>query len=163
VLVNNADIAPPSRSEEFTEEHSNNVLAVDLTSVFDCVQSALPQLREAGGGTVINIGSIAGQHRSFTASAAYAAAKGGVIAVTRQLANELAPERIRVNCVCPGLVRADIVRRNVTDEQQASLVNQIPLARPGEPTEVARVICFLASDAASYMTGVIVEVNDGLF
>lgn len=163
VLVNNAGIAPPGRFDEFTEERWNEVLAVDLTSVFHCVQSALPQLREAGGGTVMNIGSIAGQHRSFTASAAYAAAKGGVIAVTRQLAHELAPERIRVNCVCPGLVRTDIIRRNVTEEQQVSLVNQIPLARPGEPAEVAPVICFLASDAASYMTGVIVEVNGGLF
>lgn len=163
VLVNNAGIAPPGRFEEFSEERWNRVLAVDLTSVFHCVQSALPQLREAGGGTVINVGSIAGQHRSFTASAAYAAAKGGVIAVTRQLAHELATERIRVNCVCPGLVSTDIIRRNATDEQQAALVSKIPLSRLGEPAEVASVICFLASDAASYMTGVIVDVNGGLF
>lgn len=163
VLVNNAGIAPAGRFEEFTEERWNQVLAVDLTSVFHCVQSALPHLREAGGGTVVNVGSIAGEHRSFTASAAYAAAKGGVIAVTRQLAHELAPELIRVNCVCPGLVSTDIIRRNLTDERQAALVSQIPLARLGDPAEVASVICFLASDAASYMTGVIADINGGLF
>lgn len=163
VLVNNAGIAPADRFEEFTEEQWNQVLAVDLTSVFHCIRSALPQLREAGGGSVINVGSIAGQHRSFTASAAYAAAKGGVIALTRQLAYELAPEGVRVNCACPGLVGTGIIRRNVTDKQRASLVSQIPLSRLAEPAEVASVICFLASDAASYMTGAIVNVNGGLF
>lgn len=163
VLVNNAGIAPAGRFEEFTEEQWNQVLAVDLTSVFHCVRSALPQLREAGGGSIVNVGSIAGQHRSFTASAAYAAAKGGVIALTRQLAHELAPEGIRVNCACPGLVSTGIIRRNVTDDQQASLASRIPLSRLAEPEEVASVICFLASAAASYMTGAIVDVNGGLF
>jgi NAD(P)-dependent dehydrogenase (short-subunit alcohol dehydrogenase family) len=163
VLVNNAGIAPAGRFEEFTEEQWNQVLAVDLTSVFHCTQSALPQLRESGGGSVVNVGSIAGRHRSFTASAAYAAAKGGVIALTRQLAHELAPDGVRVNCACPGLVGTGIIRRNVTDEQRVALASQIPLSRLARPEEVASVICFLASDAASYVTGAIVDVNGGLY
>lgn len=163
VLVNNAGIAPAGRFEDFTEERWNQVLAVDLTSVFHCTQSVLPQLREHGNGSVVNVGSIAGRHRSFTASAAYAAAKGGVVALTRQLAHELAPEGIRVNCACPGLVGTDIIRRNIADEQRSALASQVPLGRLARPEEVASVVCFLASDQASYLTGAIVDVNGGLY
>jgi NAD(P)-dependent dehydrogenase (short-subunit alcohol dehydrogenase family) len=162
-LVNNAGIAPPGRLEEMSPELWDTTLAVDLTSVFHCVRAALPQLREHGGGTVTNVGSIAGRHRSFTASAAYAAAKGGVIALTRQLAHEFAAEGVRVNCVCPGLVGTDIIRRNVTDERRAALAATIPLGRLATPAEVATTICFLASEAASYVTGAILDVNGGLY
>lgn len=162
-LVNNAGIAPPGRLEDLSPELWDTTLAVDLTSVFHCVRAALPHLRERGGGTITNVGSIAGRHRSFTASAAYAAAKGGVIALTRQLAHEFATEGVRVNCVCPGLVGTDIIRRNVTDEQRAALAATIPLGRLAEPAEVASTICFLATDAASYVTGAIFDVNGGLY
>jgi NAD(P)-dependent dehydrogenase (short-subunit alcohol dehydrogenase family) len=155
-LINNAGIAPPGRFEQFTEELWNMTLAVDLTSVFLCTRAALPQLRECGGGSVTNVGSIAGRHRSFTASAAYAAAKGGVVALTRQLAHEFAEDGVRVNCVCPGLVGTDILRQNVADEERAALASAVPLRRLAEPTEVAEVICFLAAETASYVTGAIV-------
>ncbi|WP_160148794.1 SDR family NAD(P)-dependent oxidoreductase [Amycolatopsis alkalitolerans] len=162
-LVNNAGIAPPGRFEQLTDASWEATLAVDLTGVFRCVRSALPQLRERGRGSVINVGSIAGRHRSFTASAAYAAAKGGVIALTRQLAHEFAAEGVRVNCVCPGLVATDIIRRNVTEEQRAQLAAAIPLRRLARPDEVATTICFLATDAASYVTGAVLDVNGGLY
>ncbi|HVV23752.1 MAG TPA: SDR family NAD(P)-dependent oxidoreductase [Pseudonocardiaceae bacterium] len=162
-LVNNAGIAPPGRLEELSEEAWERTLSVDLTSVFRCVRAALPHLRERGGGSVVNVGSIAGRHRSFTASTAYAAAKGGVVALTRQLAHEFAAEGVRVNCVCPGLVGTDIIRRNVTDEQRSALAAGIPLRRLAEPAEIATTICFLATPAAGYVTGAILDVNGGLY
>lgn len=162
-LVNNAGIAPPGRLEELSEEQWDRTLSVDLTSIFRCVRAALPHLRARGGGSVVNVGSIAGRHRSFTASTAYAAAKGGVVALTRQLAHEFATEGIRVNCVCPGLVGTDIIRRNVTDEQRSALAAGIPLRRLAEPAEIATTICFLAMPAASYITGAVLDVNGGLY
>jgi 3-oxoacyl-[acyl-carrier protein] reductase len=109
------------------------------------------------------MGSIAGRHRSFTASAAYAAAKGGVIAFTRQLAHELAADAVRVNCVCPGLVDTEIIRHNVPESERAALARAVPLGRLATVEEVAAVTCFLASEAASYLTGAVIDVNGGLY
>jgi NAD(P)-dependent dehydrogenase (short-subunit alcohol dehydrogenase family) len=162
-LVNNAGIAPPGRFEDFTEEAWNRTLAIDLTGVFLCTRQALPELRASGRGSVTNMGSIAGRHRSFTASAAYAAAKGGVIAFTRQLAHELAPDRVRVNCVCPGLVDTEIIRHNVPESRREALERSVPLGRLATAAEVAAVTCFLASGAASYLTGAVIDVNGGLY
>ncbi|NKQ52296.1 SDR family oxidoreductase [Amycolatopsis sp. K13G38] len=162
ILVNNAGIAPPGRFTDLTTRSWERTLAVDLTGVFLCIREALPQLRASGDGSITNMGSIAGRHRSLTANAAYAAAKGGVIALTRQLAHELAPERVRVNCVCPGLVGTEIIRRNVPENEQADLARSIPMGRFAAPEEIATVTCFLASAAASYLTGAVVDVNGGL-
>jgi NAD(P)-dependent dehydrogenase (short-subunit alcohol dehydrogenase family) len=161
-LVNNAGIAPPGRFDDLTEEVWQRTLAIDLTGVFLCTQQALPELR-ARRGSVTNIGSIAGRHRSFTASVAYAAAKGGVIALTRQLGHELAPDGVRVNCVCPGLVDTEIIRHNVSESRRAELESAVPLGRLATAEEIAAVTCFLASAAASYLTGAIVDVNGGLY
>ncbi|MQA07694.1 MAG: SDR family oxidoreductase [Pseudonocardiaceae bacterium] len=162
VLVNNAGIAPPGRFEDLTPEDWDRTLAVNLSSVYLCTRSALPQLRSLGGGTVINVSSIAGRHRSLTASAAYAAAKGGVIALTRQLAPELAGDRIRVNCVCPGLVDTRIMQQNVDEQRRADLVGTVPLGRMAAPVEIASCIAFLASEVSSYLTGSIVDANGGI-
>jgi len=163
VLINNAGIAPSGRFENLTDDDWSRTVAVNLTSVFLCTQAALPQLRACGGGSVTNVASIAGRHRSFTASAAYAAAKGGVIAFTRQVAYELAADGIRVNCVCPGLVDTEIIRRNVAESGVPTLVAGIPLGRLAEAGEVAATICFLASQDSSYTTGAIFDVNGGIF
>ncbi len=161
VLVNNAGMAPKGRFESLNEDEWQRTLAVNLTSVFLCTQAALPDLRDRGG-VVTNVASIAGRHRSMTASAAYSAAKGGVIALTRHLAAELAPDGVRVNCVCPGLVETRIMRNNLDDESRTSLTSAIPLQRLATPDEVASTIAFLVSSASSYMTGSIVDVNGGL-
>lgn len=162
-LVNNAGVAPPGGFDDLTEEAWNWTLAINLTGVFLCTRQALPDLRASGRGSVTNMGSIAGRHRSFTASAAYAAAKGGVIAFTRQLAHELAADAVRVNCVCPGLVDTEIIRHNVPESERAALARAVPLGRLATVEEVAAVTCFLASEAASYLTGAVIDVNGGLY
>lgn len=162
ILVNNAGKAPPGRFVELSEEDWLQTLDVNLTSVFRCTREYLAQLGSETGGAVVNVASIAGRHRSFTANAAYSAAKGGILSLTRQLAQELAPERVRVNCVCPGLIATSIMDRNIDDARRAELASGVPQGRLGEPGEVASTITFLASEAASYMTGAVVDINGGL-
>lgn len=162
VLVNNAGIAPPGRFEGITEDSWNQTIRTNLTGAFLCSRAALPQLREHGSGSIINVSSLAGRHRSLTADVAYAASKGALLPFTFQLAFELAADQIRVNCVCPGSVDTPILERNTDRAARAALERQIPLGRVASPTEIAAVICFLASDAASFVTGAIIDVNGGV-
>jgi NAD(P)-dependent dehydrogenase (short-subunit alcohol dehydrogenase family) len=162
VLVNNAGIAPAGRFEDISEESWRRTIDVDLTSMYLCTRAALGQLRRNRGASVVNVASQAARHRSLAADAAYAAAKGGVLPLTRQVAFELAPEGIRVNCVCPGAVDTAIPRRNLSDAQRTAMNAAVPLGRAAAPAEVASIICFLACDAASFMTGAIVDVNGGV-
>jgi NAD(P)-dependent dehydrogenase (short-subunit alcohol dehydrogenase family) len=164
VLVNNAGIAPTAAPfDELTPESWRKTLAVNLDGVYFCAQAALPQLRATGrGGAIVNVASLAGKLRSLGSTVAYSASKGGVIAFTRHLAALLAPEAIRVNCVCPGAVTGAINERNLSAERQAAVVASTPVQRLAAPEEIAAVICFLASDAASYMIGAAVDVNGGL-
>jgi 3-oxoacyl-[acyl-carrier protein] reductase len=165
VLVNNAGIAPAAASfEDLTPEAWRKTLAVNLDGAFHCSQAALPQLRETGpGAAIVNVASVAGKLRSLGSTVAYSASKGGVIAFTRHLAALLAPEGIRVNCVCPGAVEGAINDRNLADpERRAGALAGVPIQRMATPEEIASVICFLASDAASYMVGAAVDVNGGL-
>ena len=162
VLVTNAGIAPVGRFDDTSPADWRRTMGVNLDGTFYCARAALPLLRAASGGAVVTMASIAGRSFSRTASVDYAASKGGVIALTRQMAHELAAEQIRVNCVCPGPVDTDIISRNTSPEQLAVLVGGIPLGRMGTPAEVAAVVCFLASSAAGYLTGAIIDVNGGL-
>jgi 2-dehydro-3-deoxy-L-rhamnonate dehydrogenase (NAD+) len=162
VLVNNAGIAPAGALEEITPAQWRQTMSVNLDGVFFCTQAAVPHLTRGSGGAVVNMASIAGRSFSRTASAAYAASKGGVVALTRQLGYELAATGTRVNCVCPGLVDTSIMARNTSPQRLSELVSTIPLGRLARPDEVAAVVCFLASDAASYMTGSVVDITGGL-
>lgn len=162
-LVNNAGIAPPVPFDRLDEDGWDRTIDVNLKSVFLCSSEALLRLRGTEKATITNLASIAGRQRSHTASAAYAAAKGGVIALTRQMAHELAPNGIRVNCVCPGLVDTDIMSRNLSPAERPQVEGAIPMGRLAEPNEVASVVCFLASAEAGYMTGAVVDVNGGMY
>jgi NAD(P)-dependent dehydrogenase (short-subunit alcohol dehydrogenase family) len=162
ILINNAGIAPAGDFERLSEEEWQRTVGINLGGVFHCTQTCLPYLRDSGSAAVVNIGSIAGRSYSRTASAAYAASKGGVIAMTRQLAFELSGDGIRVNCVCPGLVDTGVMARNTDPARLSALVATIPLGRLAAPAEIASTVCFLASDASSYLTGAIIDVTGGL-
>jgi 2-keto-3-deoxy-L-fuconate dehydrogenase len=162
VLVNNAGIAPAGRFEDISEERWRETLGVNLDGAFFCTRASLPHLRDSTAPAVVNMASVAARSFSRTASVAYAASKGGVVALTRQLAHELATEGLRVNCVCPGLVDTAVMGRNVSPQRLAELVQTIPLGRLASPAEVAAVVCFLGSAAAGYLTGTVVDVNGGM-
>ncbi|GAC1655336.1 MAG: SDR family NAD(P)-dependent oxidoreductase [Candidatus Dormibacteraceae bacterium] len=163
ILINSAGIAPPWVAfEEIDEARFDRILATNLKGTFLCSQAAAPRLRAAGGGTIVNIASLAGRLRSLASDAAYTASKGAVISLTRHIAFELIKDGIRVNCVCPGAVDSPMLRANLDEEGFRKLGAGIPAGRPGKPEEIAAVVCFLASEASAYMNGAIVDVNGGL-
>ena len=116
---------------------------------------------ERKSGVVINVGSIAGRNGGGPGAGPYAAAKGGLMTFTKSLAKELAPHGIRVNCVSPGVIDTPFHEAFSTPEMMSNFVKMIPLGRVGTAMECAKVIAFLASDAASYVVGETIEVNGG--
>lgn len=158
-LVNNAGVADFGPIEETTFERWRRVLETNLDGVFLCSQSAIPALRESRG-SIINIASISGL-RASTLRVAYGTSKAAVMHLTRQQASELGEHGIRVNCVCPGPVRTKLAMAVHSDEIISAYHDAIPLNRYGSEDEIARVIAFLASDAASYVTGQIISVDGG--
>lgn len=163
VLVNSAGIAPAwVPAGEISEERWERVMAINVKGTFLCTRAVLPSMVRAGRGAIVNIASLAGRHRSLASDAAYTSSKGAVIAFTRHVANEVVKDGLRVNCVCPGAVDSPLLRANVDSDGYARLSASIPIGRPGRPEEIAAVVCFLASDAASYMVGAVVDVNGGI-
>ncbi|HMO45961.1 MAG TPA: SDR family NAD(P)-dependent oxidoreductase [Rubrivivax sp.] len=171
VLVNNVGIAGPTKSIEATSlDEWNDTLTVNLTSAFLCLREVVPHMRRQGGGSVVNIGSITGK-KPLIYRVGYAAAKMGMIGMTRTAAEELGPDRIRVNCVCPGSVageRLDEVlvaqaeKRGMTMEQiRAFAAGMSPLKAFTTAQDVAALVTFLASDASIHMTGQDINVSAG--
>jgi 3-oxoacyl-[acyl-carrier protein] reductase len=163
ILVNNAGICPLRPFEEITLQEWNTVLAVNLTGPFLFAQAALPHLRAAGEkGRVINMGSLAGQIGGIAVGAHYSVSKGGIMVLAKQLSKLLASDRVTVNSIAPGTTDTPLTAA-WPEETRAGLVKQIPLGRLGEPRDIAELALFLASDAASYITGAVINVNGGLF
>jgi NAD(P)-dependent dehydrogenase (short-subunit alcohol dehydrogenase family) len=162
VLFVNAGVGGFVAVTEVTEEFWDGVHGVNLRGAFFAVQAALPHLRD--GGSIVITGSIGAVH-VLTGAAAYAAAKAGLRAVARILAAELAPRRIRVNVVSPGPTETEIFKRGATAQQieavRAYLGSLVPMKRMGQPEEVARAVLFLASEEASFITGVDLNVDGG--
>lgn len=164
VLVNNAGIHFARRIDEYTAEEFDRLLRVNLRSVFDFIRAALPELR-ASRGTIVSVSSmtaLVGQDRG----AAYAATKGALISMTKSLAIELAPDGIRVNCVCPAGVDTQLLRswaESLPDPATAlrQQADMHLIGRLATPDEIADAVLFLASPAASFITGVALPVEGG--
>jgi NAD(P)-dependent dehydrogenase (short-subunit alcohol dehydrogenase family) len=162
VLVNNAGWFPGiTRTEEVTVQAWEAVLRANLTSVFVCSTAVLPIMRRQGGGRIVNLSSVVGRSGAVLTAAPYAAAKAGIIGLTRQLAGEWAPHGITVNAVAPGTTATARVLAARTPEATRAVAAAIPLGRLGEPEDVAQAVLFLASDAARHVTGAVLDVNGG--
>jgi 3-oxoacyl-[acyl-carrier protein] reductase len=162
ILVNNAgDLIHRCSLLDFTEETWERVINLNFKSVLLCSQAVMREMMDRKRGTIINVGSIAGHHGGGPGAAVYAAAKAGVMCLTKGLAKELAPFGVRVNGVAPGVIETPFHERMSTPELLKQFVNAIPLGRLGTAEECGRVIAFLASDAASYIHGEMIEINGG--
>ena len=159
VLVNNAGIWNNAPIAAITNDQLSETLDVNLKSMFYSVRAALPHLKKQHG-SIVNISSTAGQ-RGEAFHAHYAASKGAVIAFTKSLSTELAPDGIRVNCVAPGWVDTDMSHDALSEPDADQILSKIPLGRAARAEELAGAIVFLASDWASFITGEIVNVNGG--
>jgi NAD(P)-dependent dehydrogenase (short-subunit alcohol dehydrogenase family) len=161
VLVNNAGVGKPAPLAEVTEQLWDWILDINLKGPFICSQAAAPQMAE--GSAIVNVASLAGRASSPAMACAYSASKAGLLGLTRHLAKELAPRGIRVTAVNPGVVLTPLATDNYPPEHMAKVIETVPMGRAAQPEEIASVIVFLASDAASYVTGASLDANGGIF
>ena len=157
IVVNNAGILRDKTVRKMTHEQWQEVIDTNLTGVFNVCKAAADRLRE--GGRIVNVASISAV-MGFFGQANYAAAKAGIIALTKVLSKEMAKRRITVNAVAPGVSLTEM-GLTIPEEVRAQMLTAIPLGRFGEPREIASVIVFLCSDLASYVTGQTIHVNGG--
>jgi 3-oxoacyl-[acyl-carrier protein] reductase len=161
VLINNAAVAYSTRFENIREEEWRRTLDVNLTGAFFCIRAAVPAMKQNGYGRVINVSSTAGKTVSTLAGAHYTASKHGLLGLTRAAAKELGPLGITVNAICPGLIDTELAHENSTPAQLETLVSRFPVARLGQPIEVAELLLFLASEGAGFITGAAFDINGG--
>ena len=159
LLVNNAGVSRQGLFQDLDDAGWDRLLAVNLTGPRNAALAVLPHMLGEKRGCIVNISSMWGL-RGASCETAYAAAKAGLIGLTRSLALELAPSGIRVNCVAPGCVETDMVRR-LGEETRAMLVEETPLGRLGTPEDIAEAVAFLASDRASFITGQVLTADGG--
>ncbi|HYX97820.1 MAG TPA: SDR family NAD(P)-dependent oxidoreductase [Geodermatophilus sp.] len=167
VLFNNAGAQRSGPITEFDQEQWDLLMAVNPRSCFFGVKHAVPLLRQSGGGSIINMASLAAV-KGGAGLTAYSASKGAIVAFTKALAAELAPDDIRVNAVCPGWIDTPFNQPAIDfmggREEQDRIVKQIvPLGRQGTPEEIAPIVVYLASDGSSYMTGQALVVDGGVY
>jgi 3-oxoacyl-[acyl-carrier protein] reductase len=161
VLVNNAGIAIDGLLLRTKKEDWQRTLDVNLSGAFHCCKAASRYLLKATHGRIVNISSVVGEQGN-AGQVSYAAAKAGLIGVTRTLARELASRAVTVNCVTPGFIETDMTAAHVQGEARDALLKQIPLGRIGAAEDVAEAVRFLVSPQASYVTGQVLRVNGGL-
>lgn len=157
ILVNNAGILRDRSLKKMSHREWSDVIDTNLTGVFNSVQAAIPYLSE--GGSIVNIASLSAVI-GFFGQANYAAAKAGVITLTKVMSKELARQNIRVNAVAPGVVETEM-GQSIPAENRAAMLTQIPLNRFAQPEEIGNTVLFLASDLSSYLTGQTIHVNGG--
>jgi 3-oxoacyl-[acyl-carrier protein] reductase len=161
VLVNNAGITRDGLAMRMKAADWDLVLNINLTGAFRCSQQVLPTMLKSRWGRIVNIASVVGQ-AGGAGQANYAASKGGLIALTKSLAQEIGSRGITVNAVAPGYIETDMTRV-LPEEVKAKYLAGIPLARAGQPQDIANAVKFLVSEDASYITGHVLAVNGGMY
>lgn len=158
IIVNNAGINRDAMLHKMTMDQWDSVISVNLTGVFNCLQPAAQHMRERQSGRIINISSASWLGNIGQAN--YAAAKAGVVGLSKTASRELAKFNVTCNAICPGFIETDMTR-GVPDKVWDVMVSKIPMGRAGKPEDVANTIAFLASDQASYITGEVINVGGG--
>lgn len=162
ILVNCAGALTSTKIENISREEWDRILAVNLSGSFFMIQKAIPYLEKSKAARIINISSNAGRMGGYANSQAYTASKGGVIAITKGIARQLAPRGITVNVVCPGTTETEMSQ--LYDEKtRQTLVGRIPMGRLGKPEDTAAAVCFFASEEAGFLTGAVLDVNGGMY
>lgn len=161
ILVNNAALPLTTRFEQITPDEWRRAVEVNLTAPFLLTQAAVPTMKAQRYGRIVNISSTAGRMVSTLGGAHYTATKTGLLGLTRASAKELGIHGITVNAVCPGMIDTELTRESASDERLERITSSYPIPRMGTSLEVADVICFIASEAAGYITGATFDINGG--
>ena len=161
VLVNNAGITRDGLSLRMKQADWDLVMNINLNGAFRCTQQVLPSMMRNRWGRIINIASVVGQ-AGAAGQANYAASKGGMIAMTKALAQEMGSRGVTVNAVAPGYIETDMTKV-LPDDVKAKILAQVPLGRIGQPEDIANAVKFLASEESSYITGHVLAVNGGMY
>jgi 3-oxoacyl-[acyl-carrier protein] reductase len=161
VLVNNAGITRDGLSLRMKQADWDLVMNINLNGAFRCTQQVLPGMMRNRWGRIINIASVVGQ-AGAAGQANYAASKGGMIAMTKALAQEMGSRGVTVNAVAPGYIETDMTKV-LPEEVKARILAQVPLARIGQPEDIANAVKFLAGEESSYITGHVLAVNGGMY
>lgn len=159
ILVNNAGILKDKTCHKMSHHHWDEVIKINLTSVFNCCKEAVINMRENKYGRIISISSVVGICGNF-GQTSYAASKAGIIGFTKSLARESAIKSITVNAVAPGFIETDMAKK-IPKEFMDKYLSDIPMKRMGTPDDIAKMVAFLASDDANYITGQVFNVNGG--
>lgn len=159
VLINNAGVSLWGLFQDVSDDMWNEITDINLKGTFNCCREALPFMINKGCGRIVNISSVWGQ-TGASCEAVYSASKAGIVGLTKALAKETALSGITVNCVCPGVIDTDMMKR-FSDDEKKDICEEIPMGRMGSPEEVAAAVSFFVGDSASYVTGQILGVNGG--
>lgn len=160
ILVNNAGICPRISIDDMTEAAYDQIMDVNLKSIFFLSRAAGNAMKPNRAGRIINVSSVGGRTGGIFNATVYSASKAGIMSMTKAFARHFAPDNILVNCIAPGTVNTRLMT-NLPQQSLENAISGVPLKRLADPAEIAQVIVFLASEGASYMTGAVLDVNGG--